>query len=1210
MRKLLIGFVALIAIVVGAVLIVPGFIDWNTYKSEISARVEALTGRRLNIDGDITITILPAPAVVAHDVTFANVSGAADPYMVRLSSLEVRIAFGPLLGGNVQVEKVRLVDPEILLEVQRDGSANWIIEGPGASSGTALTPSGTPTASIDLEPAKGDEIAGDADEDALGGGIRLDHFEIVNGSVIYRDSHGGVEEHIEQINATLRAASLQGPFDSTGSLSVHGLPLRYDVRIDGIFQGRTVPINAVLRSDAGASVLKINGNVVDLSGDAKFTGDLKAEGETFAGVLAALAPEDTLPGALNQPFAVSGSVTASSSVASVGNLAIKLGDASAQGSLSADLGDVPTLAAELRIKHVNIDRWLDLPAYGSILATGQPETATVGGAANDNATESTVEQGAEVASVSTTVTEDFTLPGGVAGSLSLVVDAVTYRQEKVGPLRLSAELANAELTISQFSTQLPGATEVAMFGFLSSTEDGPVFEGDADIAVGDSRRLANWLQIDLGAVPNGRLRNVKAKSHVRATQKDVRLSGIHVAFDRSQLDGGVTIALRKRPAFGASFTLDRIDLDGYLQVGEKAEAAPSTSTTQAETDAGATTQSSSVVASNNADPLALLSVLGDFDANVRLKVGELVHNSTPVRGIALDSSLYNGALSIKNLGVADLAGAKLALSGEVSELRGNPRLGSFKIDFTAKSIAGLTNMLALDMPVAPKSLGKVTLSAVLDGPVLQPALKSTLHAAGADVAFDGTLSMLPLKPMVDGGVTFKHPDVARLLRVLGVAYRPAGKIGGVSLGGDVKVHATRITLDDINGKLGKIDFSGATKVSLDGTRPKINANIQTGEINIDPFLPAAQNAALSPAGFGVTARPVLSTKAPWPQDAIDLGVLRDFDGEFRVASSVLHYAKLRFVDAKLVAMLEDGVLNAEHMSAILYGGRVSLNGVLDARAVPSAKTTFSLENAGLSAMLSALTGEQAALGALSFETSLSTAGSSVADMIAALDGTGTFNMKGLDVQGSAKGSPLAGVLGLVRGFAQLGGGLSGQDKLDGLADAGASFTIEDGLARIGDFKLASGLGNGTAAGSVDLVNWQMDLSGTMHMTQNILTQLLAQKTGTPQDLPFSVSGALDAPTIKLDTASLQGGGIQLPGIKKLDEKAPGLGTLLQGVLGGALGTQPKQQPEPEPQQQPQVQGEPVPQGQLAPVPQPQPQQQEPVQQKLSPKDVLKQLLQF
>ena len=103
MKKVFIGVVAVVLILLATALIVPSFIDWNDYKDEIAAKAGKVTGRELDIGGDIRLTLLPAPTLVVTDVRLANIDGAADAEMIRLKSLEVRVALAPLLAGEIQV---------------------------------------------------------------------------------------------------------------------------------------------------------------------------------------------------------------------------------------------------------------------------------------------------------------------------------------------------------------------------------------------------------------------------------------------------------------------------------------------------------------------------------------------------------------------------------------------------------------------------------------------------------------------------------------------------------------------------------------------------------------------------------------------------------------------------------------------------------------------------------------------------------------------------------------------------------------------------------------------------------------------------------------------------------------------------------------------------------------------------------------------------
>ena len=173
MKKVVWALVGLVVVLVGAVLVAPSVIDWNSYKPEIAAKVRELTGRDLVIAGDINAQIFPAPTLTAENVSISSIEGAQSPDLATLRSVEVRIALAPLLGGHVRIENVRLIEPQINLEVLADGRNSWTILQPDAGA----LPSDEATASVTPSGGKSE-----------GPAISLDDFDIVDGQLTYEDA--------------------------------------------------------------------------------------------------------------------------------------------------------------------------------------------------------------------------------------------------------------------------------------------------------------------------------------------------------------------------------------------------------------------------------------------------------------------------------------------------------------------------------------------------------------------------------------------------------------------------------------------------------------------------------------------------------------------------------------------------------------------------------------------------------------------------------------------------------------------------------------------------------------------------------------------------------------------------------------------------------------------------------------------------------------
>lgn len=1197
MKKVLFGFVGVVALIVAGLLVAPGFIDWNQYKGEIAAQVRSATGRDLAINGDIRLAVLPSPRLSASEVSFANAPGAASPHMARLKSIEVRVALGPLFAGTVEVETIRLVDPVIELEVLANGRKNWDF-GEGGTAPSAAPP----------KPGSKDSGPSSAGGDKGGrwmGGLRLDSFVIENGTLVYRDAASRTVERIDEINATIVAASLAGPIDSKGRLKVRNFPLSYDVTLGQIVEGRTMPLTVAFGYAPGGTKLQIAGTLTNLLDAPKFRGKLKGEGDKLAGLVSAFNEGGSpLPAFLEQAFGIEGSISASATGAEIKDLALRFGEAQAAGGVSVEVAKTIRVAAELRTGHVDIDKWLKVapaPPAKPQASAAAPPTAPVASAGK--VTVGLEKPGAKPKPTAPAAAA-FALPANVNGTFAFFVDAITYRGGKIGHGRLNAELANGEVTLSQLSAQFPGGSEFAMFGFVSAASGKPRFEGEIEASISDLRGVMTWLGIDAPNVPSDRLRKVNVAGKIAATPEQGQISGLDLQFDSSRLTGGVVYTFRERPSFGANLNLDRINIDAYIP---KPSAKPAVAPRPAKAPAAANPPADPKKTQGKAEPakpepespLAGLSALADFDANVKARIETLVYEGAQARGIALDATLYNGSLDIRDASINKAAGASLALSGSVKRLASIPELSDVRFTFNADDPAALMRLAGLDPPPAAKKLGAVGVTGKVSGTLLKPELDVLVKAAGAEAGLTGSVALAPAGPSVDATIRFKHGDVVRLLELLDVAYRPSARIGGVELASGLKATATEVALSAIRAKIGPVAVDGSAMVNLAGPRPKLSADLKTGPIVVDQFMPAkktaflapeelpAENALLMPASFGAGPRPdgrsplrhaVAAPAGPWTTDPIDLSFLGAFDGDVKLKSPSVTYAGFVLENADMAANVANGVLKTDRLTATVFGGALQGNAQVASGANTGFDAAITLKGADLS-KAPLLAGEGAVSGIADLDVKLAAVGASTAAMISTLRGGGQIGLKGLDGKVSTKGMPmLGGVLQPIFGLTEaVGGGvfdmanqLSGR-KGKGTADVTCTFTADRGIVTYNDLRITSALYDGKAAGRVDLPNWRMAMKGEVTLAQSLIGQLLTRVKEVPQTIPFELNGPIDKPTVKMDTKQMPGGGLSIiPGVDKLKQKQPGVGTIIEGILGGSPQPPAGSQPAPSaPQAQPQ-----------------------------------------
>ena len=1132
----------MLAIVIMAVLAVPSFIDWNEYKGEIAAQVKALTGRDLSIDGDVRISVLPAPALVARGVRIANAEGASNPDLASLKSVEIRIAAGPLLGGTVQVETIKLVDPVVHIERLPDGRMNWQLgNGPEASpspdAGTGEAQDSTPT------------------DSASQLSIRLDSFVIENGTVIYRDTSSGFSERAEQVNAEFAAASLTGPFESAGDFLLRGTQIDYAVTVGQVIHGRTVPINVRMESPAVGVRFDVSGTVVDLAEEPRFRGKAGIGGKNLSTAISGILGDGkAVPGWAAQPYGIEGSLTLTTGEVglSIEDVVASLGDTRANGRFTMRLQPAPSFVAALDVKHINLDRWIGLAGASADGEGGvdDPHEDSSGETARRNGA-------AEPSAVG------FALPETLSGSLEVSIDAVTFRGSNIREIRLVSELAGGEVTVSQMSVLLPGGSDIFASGFLTTPQGQPQFEGEIEAEISDLRRVLAWLDVEFPETSPERLRRAAFSGQLRATTERVEARRVDLTVDTSRLTGGIAIALRRRLAFGADFTIDRLNLDAYMPPFGGTNTAPNSPPAG---DGDRASTPSNTDETSPGLPSSPLAALADFDANLKLRVERLTLQRIPITDILFDATLFAGELEIRELSVGDLADASGKTSGTISGLPEAPNFDNLQFELRGGDLARLLRALEIDPPGPAGELGTVVVTGRADGGLLNPNLNLQISAAEATLGYDGRLPALALGTDSEARVSVQHPDVARLLRFLGVGYRPRGRIGALTLSSQVRNQGSAWQFSDMAARIGEVTLAGSGRIDLSGDRPRLSTQLTTNEIIVDPFLPARRAASLMPSPRFSPNRAVLvpaawragppATPGPrpglqtiqerggeagrWSADEIDLSVLNLMDAEVMVRSEALAYEGYRLEQADLAFDLSEGLLRIERLNGDLFGGAMSGHGQLDASAGNQLRAAFEIEGAELAKAGSALGSDGMTGGRLNAAFDGETAGLSVSEMISSLDGDGRFALDQVKVSGAGSG-PMAALVELIAGLNQIGGILGGGAGSDGLANATGTFTVQDGIARSNDLRLVSNVGEAEAGGTVDLPNWTIDIEGRLAVARNIATELLAGSAGVDLSVPLGVSGPLDAPTVRLDTAKLPGGVLRLPG--KILE-----GTGVEGIL--------------------------------------------------------------
>ena len=942
MKKFGYVLIGLLVVLIGGGLVAPSFINWNQYKGEIQTLVKEATGRQIHIDGDISVSLLPSPALQVDNVRLVNVAGASSENMVTLRSAIVHVAFGPLLGGVVQVESFKLVEPVVEVEVFADGKNNLVFTPPPKEAGSEQTQAQNAAP----------QPSGDIDENAMP--VQVDSFVIENGLVIYRDGASGKVEHISGLNAEIAAGSLIGPFDMSGGFVRGGLPLNFEVSIGKIIHERTVGFATNLDA-GGQGKVNLKGTLITTPDGPKAKGSFKAEGENLAKLIGYISGGGKLPGMLGQAFSAEGKLSADKGSAKLEGGRIRLG--TTQGEVSFDVAFAKEVDAvlKLKFKHADANKWLEMKP---VMTEGAklPETvATVEKKGGTSKASLALQPNLKKETVTEKADKPFALPKGINVSLDVSADTVVFMDDAVRDAKLSASLAGGEITLNQISAGLPGGTDIAAFGFVSVANNQPKFEGNLEATASDLRGMLRWLRVDVPHIPADRLRKMVVTADVGATAEQLQLTNVKAAFDSSKINGGVVVALRERPSFGADFTLDRLNLDAYMPRSSspaQPAKAPSAETTEKDGKSDAKTTEQEAI-----NPFKPLAVLTSFDANLKLRVKALTVQGQPANNARIDATLFKGNLTLRDVGVDNFAGVSVKVGGELGKLEGIPVAKDISAQVSASNTASLFKFTGIVPPVDPNKLGAVSVQANVDGSLLTPTFATKVNAAGGEVNLSGKANPMSWLTGLKVKGAIRHNNLAQLMDRLGLGGNPSAKTGGIDLTATIEGNAKKVTVTDIQGQLAGASVKGDVAADLSGAKPSINAKFDLGHIAAHWLMPVKTSKA-KPTSQKATKSSRYSKWEPggktstdasesrWSTAPLDLSGLNQVNADVVVNAQSLTYDKFKIMNAQLAAVLKDGVLNISQLTGGLFKGKLEGKAQLSAVAKPAFSSSLSLKGGG------------------------------------------------------------------------------------------------------------------------------------------------------------------------------------------------------------------------------------------------------------------------
>lgn len=262
-KLVLAGFGIVLLLSVIAIGIFLATFDANQYKQDLSQLVERQTGRKLEFQGDIGLTLYPALGMKLGSLSFANAPGFGQQPMLAVEKASVSVDVLSILSFSPQIDQLVLDGLTVNLLKNKTGLTNWddLLAGDAAPASRESPP----PAAAKQEPS---ESVLAALTGSFGG------LNITRANLLWKDDMGGVEYRVRDLSLVTGRIEpgLEFPLELNMALqSQQQLQSSLALTSKVVITQEKITLAALsLKTSASGQMIPVNTVEIDLSGDVSY----------------------------------------------------------------------------------------------------------------------------------------------------------------------------------------------------------------------------------------------------------------------------------------------------------------------------------------------------------------------------------------------------------------------------------------------------------------------------------------------------------------------------------------------------------------------------------------------------------------------------------------------------------------------------------------------------------------------------------------------------------------------------------------------------------------------------------------------------------------------------------------------------------------------------------------------------------------------------
>ncbi|MDR2902397.1 MAG: AsmA family protein [Lactobacillales bacterium] len=766
---------------------------------------------------------------------------------------------------------------------------------------------------------------------------KIERVGIKNGDITYVNRLTNTLLRLANVNGDLALASLKGPFDFNGKGAFNKVPFDITFHADEMTVSAPTHFDATVREGKSQFNMVLRG-IVYPSGSENENTQMTADGSFTVQKPHVFTNNFGIgsTGEMEKPAVGNFSIDVTENENILKNMTIRFGeletDMAITGSVTQTFpdGEPMSIVADIAINTLNIDAWKSAIA-GGYWEMLNPELA----------------------------------PSPIF-VLKLNIPSLVLNNNVIRNFETEMAYQDGYMDIANTHAVFPGNTAMDIWGVGEADNGIPKLQLEITGQSGMPLEFLRWLGVAPKNPVPGTYQQASFESRAIITDSEFGFAVNTLKIDSSNLSGLFARSFEDKSQIAAVILFENMNLDAYLGLDNSG-----TATVE---------NLPSLIQKSFSELKFAADLKSKFDFNFK----DTTFKNMPIITGRFMGTIGEGTLHIESLALRDMATANLEVVGRISGLgQDNIILDNVNIDFSARQLplflqrAGLTS----DLPAIARAQN-ASVKGTVSGGTGNWAIDLTSRLSDVNAHIAGNVSSTDLTTVYkDLDFDVSHPNFPVFMQLIAPNFKNIPALEGqIKAKGILNGSPRDFKISDGEVNVGQQKMTGSVSYS-DQSIKKLSADLTATTVELDRFLRNTP-AFVSQNGFST--------------QAFDLSALENWEIDLKLAANQLTYRNYAFYQTKTDASIKNKVMTVSEFSGETRGQKVSpfkIIGDFSWVSTPSLKTTFSIQDIPLRPDFMLINRMSFGGGTGSFDGNITATGSSPADMVTNLNGSGKITLQ-------------------------------------------------------------------------------------------------------------------------------------------------------------------------------------------------------------------------